>query len=80
MLKASVFIAGAVALAKGQEVEEGNFSLFQEGAQDLGSKEWTSRANQIFRACDQNKSGQITKSEFLNKACRGGTERDWVIA
>jgi hypothetical protein len=40
MFKASVFIAGTVALAKGQEVEEGGLplSLFQDGIQDLGSK------------------------------------------
>jgi hypothetical protein len=50
MFKASVFIAGAVALANGQEIEEGGLikSLFQEGAQDLGSKEWTRDTNKVF--------------------------------
>jgi len=78
MFKASVFIAGAVALAKGQEIEEGGLikSLFQEGAQDLGSKEWTRDTNKVFQLCDKNKSGQLTQQEYL--AC-GGNVQGWNI-
>jgi Ca2+-binding EF-hand superfamily protein len=78
MFKASVFIAGAVALANGQEIEEGGLikSLFQEGAQDLGSKEWTRDTNKVFQLCDTNKSGQLSQQEYLS--C-GGNMQGWNI-
>ena len=66
MFKASVFIAGALALANGQDFEDDGLtkSLFTDGVQNLVNKRWRRDTNRLFKACDKDYSKTITQYEF----------------